>query len=218
MRRSTLVVLAAALAGGQAGAAGNPELGQQKAAVCMACHGPDGNSPALPAPAEPWPKLAGQVPEYIVKQLHDFKAGRRSNEQMSPQAQTLADADAADIAAYFSGQRVNRQEAAQKELLARGEQLFLKGKGRPQVVAACVGCHGLNGVGNRDWKKLMAKPPAVLAPAIGGQHANYLVKQLKAYRDGSRSNDQGRVMADIAARLDEAEMLAVAEYVSTLAR
>lgn len=218
MRRGTLMVLACALAGGQAGAAGNPELGQQKAAVCMACHGPDGNSPPMPDPAPPWPKLAGQVPEYIVKQIHDFKAGRRSNEQMSPQAQMVADADIADIAAFFAAQRVTRQDAAQKDLLAKGEQIFLKGKGRPQVVAACVGCHGLNGIGNRNWSKLMVKPPAVLAPAIGGQHANYLVKQLKAYRDGSRSNDTGKVMEDIANRLDESEMLAVAEYISTLAR
>jgi cytochrome c553 len=218
MRRSTLFLLACTLAGGQAGAAGNPELGQQKAAVCMACHGPDGNSPALPEPAQPWPKLAGQVPEYIVKQIHDFKAGRRANEQMSPQAQMVADADIADIAAFFAAQRVAPQEAAQKELLAKGEQLFLKGKGRPQVVAACVGCHGFNGIGNREWNKLMAKPPALLAPAIGGQHANYLVRQLKAYRDGSRKNDPGKVMADIANRLDESEMLAVAEYISTLGR
>lgn len=218
MRRSTLLVLVAALAGGQAGAAGNPELGQQKAAVCMACHGPDGNSPALPDSAPPWPKLAGQVPEYIVKQLNDFKAGRRSNEQMSPQAQMVADGDVADIAAYFASQKVNRQEATQKQVLARGEQLFLKGKGRPQVVAACVGCHGFNGVGNRDWAKVMSKAPVILAPAIGGQHANYLLKQLKAYRDGSRNNDPGKVMTDIAARLDESEMIAVAEYLSTLAR
>jgi cytochrome c553 len=218
MRRSTLVVLALMLAVGQAGAAGNPELGQQKAAVCMACHGPDGNSPPMPDPAQPWPKLAGQVPEYIVKQIHDFKAGRRANEQMSPQAQMVADADIGDIAAFFAAQRATRQDAAQKELLAKGEQIFYKGKGRPQVVAACVGCHGFNGIGNRDWGKLMAKPPAVLAPAIGGQHANYLVRQLKAYRDGSRNNDPGKVMSDIAGRLDESEMLAVAEYISTLGR
>lgn len=218
MWRSTLIVSACTLAMGQVGAAGNPELGQQKAAVCMACHGPDGNSLALPEPAQPWPKLAGQVPEYIVKQIHDFKAGRRSNDQMSPQAQMIADADIADIAAFFAAQRVTPQEAAQKELLAKGEQIFLKGKGRPQVVAACIGCHGFNGIGNRDWGKLMAKPPALLAPAIGGQHANYLVRQLKSYRDGSRKNDPGKVMADIAGRLDESEMLAVAEYISTLAR
>ena len=72
MRRSTLFVLACTLAGGQAGAAGNPELGQQKAAVCMACHGPDGNSPALPEPAQPWPKLAGRVPAHIIKQTQGF--------------------------------------------------------------------------------------------------------------------------------------------------
>ncbi len=218
MRRGTLVVLTAALGSLQASAVGNPELGQQKAAVCMACHGPDGNSPALPDSVPPWPKLAGQVPEYLVKQLYDFKAARRSNEQMSPQAQMVADADIADIAAFFAAQKVNRQEATQKELLAKGEQLFLKGKGRPQVVAACIGCHGFNGVGNRDWAKTMAKPPAILAPAIGGQHANYLLKQLKSYRDGGRKNDPAHVMSDIAARLDDSEMMAVAEYVSSLGR
>jgi cytochrome c553 len=218
MRKGTLVVLAFALGCMQASAAGNPELGQQKAAVCMACHGPDGNSPPMPDPAPPWPKLAGQVPEYIIKQVNDFKAGRRSNEQMSPQAQMVPEADVADIAAFFASQKVNRQDATQKQLLARGEQLFLKGKGRPQVVAACVGCHGLNGAGNRDWDKVMSKPPVILAPAIGGQHANYLVKQLRAYRDGSRSNDPGHVMSNIATRLDDSEMLAVAEYVSTLVR
>jgi cytochrome c553 len=158
------------------------------------------------------------VPEYTVKQIHDFKAGRRSNEQMSPQAQMVADADIADIAAFFASQKVSRQDATQKQVLAKGEKLFLKGKGRPQVVAACVGCHGFNGIGNRDWAKTMSKAPVILAPAIGGQHANYLVKQLKAYRDGSRNNDPGKVMTDIAARLDESEMIAVAEYLSTLAR
>lgn len=224
MRRGTLVVLAAGFASlqvsavGAAGAMGNAELGQQKAAVCMACHGSDGNSPPLPDTAQPWPKLAGQLPEYIVKQIHDFKAGRRSNEQMSPQAQMVADADVADIAAYFASQKVSREDTARKELLAKGEQIFLKGKGRPQVVAACVGCHGLNGVGNRDWAKVMAVPPVILAPAIGGQHANYLVKQLNAYRDGSRNNDPAHVMSDIAGRLDETEIAAVAEYISSLER
>jgi cytochrome c553 len=199
-------------------AAGNPELGQQKAAACIGCHGPDGNSAALPAPADPWPKLAGQLPEYIDKQLHDFKAGRRANVQMSPQAQQVAEADIPDIAAYFAKQRVRPDEAGRKDLLALGEQLFLKGKGRPQVVAACVGCHGLNGTGNRDWAKVMSNPPAVLAPAVGGQHARYVVKQLKAFRDGERGNDVGKVMRDIAMRLSDNEISAVAEYMATLER
>jgi cytochrome c553 len=210
--------MAAAVLAGAASGAGNPELGQQKATVCIACHGADGNSVALPPPADPWPRLAGQVPEYIVKQLHDFKAGRRSNVQMSPQAQAVAEADIPDIAAFFAQQQVRPAEAARKELLVRGEQIFLRGKGRPQVVAACVGCHGINGVGNRDWAKLMVKPPVILAPAVGGQHASYVVKQLLAFRDGSRSNDTGSVMRDIATRLDQQEIDAVAEYMATLVR
>jgi cytochrome c553 len=184
----------------------------------MACHGPDGNSMALPPPADPWPKLAGQVPEYIIKQLHDFKAGRRNNVQMSPQAQAVAETDIADIAAFFASQKVRPAEATRKDLLAKGEAMFLKGKGRPQVVAACVGCHGLNGVGNRDWAKLMVKEPVILAPAVGGQHASYVVKQLLAFRDAMRNNDNGKVMRDIAGRLDDNEIAAVAEYLSTLVR
>ena len=199
-------------------AAGNPEVGQQKAAACMGCHGADGNSMALPAPAEPWPKLAGQVPEYIVKQLHDFKAGRRGNAQMSPQAQAVSEADIPDIAAYFAQQKVKPGDGGNKELLATGEKLFYKGKGRPEVVAACVGCHGLGGVGNRDWKKLMANQPAILAPAIGSQHASYLVKQLKAYKDGTRTNDAAQVMRNITARLSEQEIEAVSVFVASLTR
>lgn len=221
---ATTALLAAFLGGSlmlcqtAAVAAGNPEAGQQKAAACMGCHGADGNSPALPPPAEPWPKLAGQLPEYMVKQLHDFKAGRRQNEQMSPQAQNVADVDLADIAAYFAQQKIVAGEPAAAELHAQGEKLFLKGKGRPGVVAACVGCHGPQGAGNRDWNRLMARQPTVLAPAIGGQHASYIAKQLKAYKDGSRSNDVAKVMRDIAGRLDDREIEAVAAYVASIRR
>ncbi len=200
---------------GAALAAGNADLGQAKAEVCAACHGPDGNSIALPPPADPWPKLAGQLPEYVIKQVHDFKSGRRKNEQMSPQAQAVAEADLADIAAYYARQRMKANEVGDKELLAKGEQIFLKGKGRPQVVPACIGCHGRSGEGNRDWGKLMSRAPTVLAPAIGGQHANYLEQQLKAYRDGSRANDEARVMRDIATRLSDTDIAAVAEYAAT---
>ncbi len=194
--------------------AGNLESGQ--AAACMACHGADGNSPALPPLAEQWPKLAGQMPEYIIKQLYDYKSGRRRNSQMSPQAQNVADVDVANIAAFFAAQRVKANEAADKRLLAHGEKLFLKGKGRPDPVTACVGCHGKNGVGQRDWVNSYKIAPVVLAPAVGGQHARYLVKQLKAFRDGSRTNDVGRVMRNIARRLDDGDIAAVAEYMSTL--
>ena len=183
-----------------------------KAAACMGCHGPDGNSPA-----DTWPKLAGQLPEYIQKQLHDFKAGLRKNEQMSPMAQPLADPDIAELAAYFSKQTVRPGEG-KKELLAAGEQIFNKGKGRPNVVAACIGCHGQTGGGRADWKETMKTLPAFLAPAIGGQHAAYLAKQLLAYKSGERTNDPARIMRDIAGRMSDDEIHAVSEYAATLKR
>lgn len=193
-------------------AAGNPEAGREKAAACTACHGADGNSLA-----DMWPKLAGQLPEYLVKQLRDFKAGRRQDEQMSPQATNVAEIDMADIAAFFAAHAVKPGEA-DKALLAKGEQLYRKGKGRPTPVTACIGCHGYSGAGNREWGKTQARTPAVLAPALGGQHAAYVEKQLKAYRSGARSNDVARVMRDIARGLDDAEVAALAAYVATLKR
>lgn len=195
-----------------AGGAGDPRLGQQKAAACIACHGPDGNSLA-----DVWPKLAGQLPEYLGKQLRDFKAGRRKDEQMSPQAASLAEVDIPDVAAYFAARQVKPGES-DKALLARGEDIFRKGRGRPNVVPACIGCHGLSGEGNRNWNKTQSRVPPVLAPAIGGQHAAYVAKQIRAYRDGGRTNDAGRVMRDIASRLDDQEIAAVAAYAATLTR
>ncbi len=198
--------------------AGNPAAGQQKSAACGGCHGPDGNNPPEMFAAIKAPKLAGQVPEYIVKSLHDFKAARRSNEVMSPQAQAVAEADMADIAAWFGSQKVQPNPAQNKELLAQGEKIFMKGKGRPDVVAACIGCHAPKGAGNKDWAKIMSNPPAVLAPAIGGQHAGYLSDQLKAYKSGKRATDPAKVMRDIAGRLDDRDIAAVAEYIATLGR
>lgn len=193
-------------------AAGNPAAGQEKAAVCFACHGPDGNSLA-----DMWPKLAGQLPEYLVKQMQDFKAGRRSDEQMSPMAANLAEHDMPDIAAWFAAQAI-KPGASDKALRAKGELLYLKGKGRPTPVTACIGCHGPAGAGNKDWNKTWAKLPAVLAPGIGGQHAAYIEKQLLAYRAGTRSNDPARAMRDIARGLDDAEIKSLAAYVSGLSR
>lgn len=195
-----------------AAAAGSAEAGKTKAAVCMGCHGPDGNSPA-----DMWPKIAGQLPQYIAKQLHDFKAGRRKNEQMSPMAQPLSDQDILDLAAFFSTQKANKAEG-KADKLAAGEQIFKKGKGRPEVVPACLGCHGPTGGGKADWVATMKLPPATLAPAIGSQHAAYTANQLKAYKAGTRNNDEAHVMRDIAKRLTDADIAAVSEYVATLTR
>ncbi|MFO1219820.1 MAG: c-type cytochrome [Burkholderiaceae bacterium] len=207
-------VLALGLAGTNVALAdGNAQAGQTKAAVCAGCHGPDGNSPL-----DQWPKLAGQLPAYIGKQLHDFKAGRRKNDQMSPMAQPLSDQDIQDLAAYFSSQKASRVAVARNERLALGERIYLKGKGRPEVVPACVGCHGPGGVGKADWPVTMIREPVVLAPAIGSQHAAYTGAQLKAYKTGGRSNDLSHVMRDVAGRLSEGEIAAVADYVASLGR
>ncbi len=198
--------------------AGNAAAGQAKSAACGGCHGPDGNTPPEMYAAIKAPKLAGQVPEYIVKSLHDFKAARRSNEVMSPQAQAVAENDMADIAAWFGSQKVRPNPAQDKDLLAQGEKIFMKGIGRPDVVAACIGCHAPNGVGTRDWAQVMSKVPAVLAPAVGGQHAGYISDQLKAYKSGKRATDPAKVMRDIAGRMSEKDIAAVAEYIATLGR
>ena len=211
-----LAALACAALTSVSGAAGNPDAGKDKAAACGGCHGVDGNVAAEIYAAVKAPRLAGQVPEYIVKSLHDFKAGRRVNESMSPMAQSVADVDMADIAAYFAAQPITALSTDKKDLLAQGEKIFYKGKGRPDPVAACVGCHGLGGKGNRDWGKIMARVPTVLAPAIGGQHPGYLAGQLLAYKSGARATDEGKVMRDITGRLTEQDILAVAEYLGTL--
>lgn len=193
----------------------NPGVG--RAAVCVACHGSDGNSPVLPPLAEQAPKIAGQTPEYLIKQLYDYKSGRRRNGQMSLQAKNIADVDIANIAAFFATQRVASNAATDKRLFARGENLFLKGRGRPYPVIACVGCHGKNGEGKRGWASSYKIAPPVLAPAVGGQHVRYLVNQIKAFRDGSRTNDIGRVMYNAALHLDDSDIDAVAEYMAALA-
>lgn len=208
--RSALCIasLAAAFA---VAAAGDPSAGKAKAAACMACHGPDGNSVS----AE-WPKLAGQNPAYIVKQLGDFKSGRRVNQVMSPMAQPLGAKDIEDIAAYFAT-GTPQPATGTAASMATGRQIYEGGRHRPAVIA-CKGCHSPNGAGNGNVAKMMAAPMAVIAPAIGSQHAAYVLRQLKAYRSGQRTNDVGRIMGEIASRLTEEEMAAVAEYVATLQR
>ena len=180
-------------------AAGDAASGKTKAAACAACHSADGNS-VNPV----WPKLAGQHAPYLVKQLTNFKAGERNNAMMAPMAAPLSEQDMADIAAYFSGQTQNGGKA-DPALVAAGEKLF-RGGNATTGVAACMGCHGPNGMGN---------PPANF-PRLSGQHAAYTVTQLKTFRSGERANDAGKMMQNIAARMTDAEMQAVASYIEGL--
>ena len=165
-------------------AVGKASAGQQKAAQCIACHMVDGNS------VNPeWPKLAGQIPTYLFKQLQTFKDGTRVDETMSPMVKALSEEDMKDIATYYASQ-TRSPGVGKPELLAEGEKLYKKGVFYTSVTA-CVGCHGLKGEGNEAWHELLAAPPSTLAPAVGGQHATYLVNQLKAFRSGERANDVG---------------------------
>lgn len=178
---------------------GNAEAGKTKSATCAACHGADGNS------VNPeWPKLAGQHPSYIAKQLANFKDDARVNPSMSPMAKPLSEQDMADLAAYFSSQAAKPGEADQTKV-ALGEQMY-KGGNNATGVAACAACHGPTGAGN----------PASNFPSLSGQHATYIKNQLNAFRKGERANDAGKMMRNVAAKMTDAEIEAVAEYIAGL--
>jgi cytochrome c553 len=180
-------------------AAGDAGVGRTKAAVCASCHGQDGNS------VNPeWPKLAGQGEAYIIKQLTDFKAGVRTNAIMNGMAAPLSPQDIADVAAYFSSQK-RTPGGASKDLVAQGEKLY-RGGNSVSGAPACLGCHGPSGAGN----------PAARFPSLSGQHATYVATQLKNFKDGARANDPNKMMRMVAAKLSDAEIKAVADYVQGL--
>ena len=172
--------------------------------VCAACHADDGNSPA---PANP--KIAGQILEYLHKQLVDFKAqGGKKPARESPimmgMVANLSEADMKGLAAYYSGQKLKPAAAADKNLAAAGQRLW-RGGNAATGVPACAGCHGPAGAGM----------PAQY-PRIAGQYADYIAAQLKAFMDGARANDPNGMRRGVAARLTDQEIRAVAEYAAGL--
>ncbi len=178
---------------------GSAEAGKTKSATCAACHGADGNS------VNPeWPKLAGQHESYIIKQLSNFKAGDRKNASMSPMAAPLSEQDMADLAAYFSSQ-VRKAGEGDQTKVTLGEQVY-KGGNNATGVAACAACHGPTGAGN----------PAAKFPSLNGQHATYIKNQLLSFRKGERANDAGKMMRNVAIKMTDAEIEAVAEYIAGL--
>ena len=180
--------------------AAKPDLAKGEAsftAVCAACHGADGNSGT---PANP--KLAQQHPEYLVKQLQEFKSGKRANAVMSGMAATLSDADMKNIASWLSSKTAKPGFAKDKELVALGERIYRGGIADRQI-AACAGCHSPNGAGI----------PAQY-PRLGGQHADYTAAQLTGFRDGIRKN--ALQMTQVAAKLNDREIKAVSDYVAGL--
>lgn len=198
MRKFLAIAAMAAALGvnSTAQAEGSVEAGQQKSAVCMACHGPDGNS------LNPeWPSLAGQHAAFIAAQLEAFKSGARQNALMSPMAIGLSEQDMLDLAAYYEAQQPAAGEA-DPDLVEAGRKLYLGGN-QERGVAACIACHGPTGRGN----------PMALYPVVAGQHATYIALALQAYASGERLN---AMMQEIAANMSEEDIAAVSSYMQGL--
>ena len=181
--------------------AGDATKGKTLSATCAACHGADGNS-VNPV----WPKIAGQGAGYLAKQLADFRSDKRSDPTMTAMAKGIAsDADVIDLAAFYAGQEAKAGVANDKDKVAEGEAIY-RGGNLSTGVAACAACHGPAGSGNAAAK----------FPGIAGQHTAYTVNQLKAFKTGKRANDTGKMMRNVVKNMTDAEMDAVAEYISGL--
>jgi cytochrome c553 len=180
---------------------GDAAKGKATAAqVCVACHGADGNG--LTPPNPDFPKLAGKQPEYLLKQLKDFKSGKRKNDIMSGMVASLTLDDMANLALHFSAQKNRPGTASNPELLDFGKKFYTDGN-PDQGVPACAGCHQPDGGGTSTY------------PHLAGQYVNYTYQQLKRFASGDRDNDKGLVMQSLAMRMTEQEMKAVSEYIVT---
>ncbi|MFY3385005.1 c-type cytochrome [Paracidovorax sp. MALMAid1276] len=181
-------------------AAAKPDLVKGEAsytAVCAACHGADGNS-AIAAN----PKLSQQHPEYLVKQLQEFKSGKRNNAVMKGFAAALSDDDMKNIAYWVTAKAAKPGFAKDKDLVTLGERIY-RGGIADRNIAACAGCHSPNGAGI----------PAQY-PRLSGQHADYTAAQLVMFRDGTRANSTQ--MTQVAAKLNDKEIKAVSDYIAGL--
>jgi cytochrome c553 len=163
----------------------DPAAGEQKAASCVGCHGAQGKSNNTQ-----WPNLAAQQPTYLVNQLNAFKAGSRANAMMQAMAANLSNDDITALSAYFAG--LPAASSASNAALASAGQA---------KAGMCLGCHGAKAQGNGQF------------PRLAGQHPDYLVTQLKAFKEGSRKNG---MMQAIAANLSEEDMQQLAAYLSGL--
>jgi len=181
-------------------AAGDAAAGQAKVAVCAGCHGADGNS-AVPN----FPKLAGQGERYLLKQLQDIKSGDRQVVEMTGILTSASDEDMADMAAYFSSLSMSIG-ATDPAKLDVGQSLYRGGK-LEEGMPACTGCHSPDGSGNA----------AAGFPRLGGQHAQYVAKQLTDFREGNRTNDGDTMtMRAIAAKLSNKDIDAISSYIQGL--
>jgi cytochrome c553 len=195
----SLLLAASASAGAAEAAKPAPDLakGQATAAICASCHTMDGSrgSPTYPI-------LQGQHPEYLAKQLAEFKSGKRANAIMSGMAAALSEDDMRNVAAFYAGKTAKPGFAKNKATVALGEKIYRGGIADRQI-PACAGCHGPNGAGL-----------PVQYPRLGGQHADYTEAQLVAFRGGVRKNSVP--MTGVAAKMNDAEIKAVSDYIAGL--
>lgn len=202
---ATVAVAWPAAAGAQGATKADIAKGKQVASqVCVACHAGDGNSTLAANP-----KLAAQIPEYLHKQLMNFKPqgdkkAERENPVMAGMVANLSDADMRNVAAYYAAQKLKPETAQSKELAAQGQKIY-RGGNLASGVAACAGCHGPDGTGIPGQY-----------PRISGQFAAYIEAQLRAFKSGARANDSNGMMRAAAARMSEAEIKAVSEYAAGL--
>lgn len=168
------------------------------ATVCIACHGPDGNSLA-----PTFPKIAGQQPTYIEKQLTEFLSGKRKNEVMATFLDKFSKDDVPGLAAHYAAQNPAPGTVEDAKLAAAGKKLFDEGNVESGV-PACMGCHMDKGQGNERY------------PRLAGQHQAYTIQQIADFKSGKRANDKAKVMRSVAERMTEDEMKAVAEYIAGL--
>ena len=205
MKSSILAFLALMIAGSAFAAPpvkGDAKKGAAIASqVCAVCHGPDGNGITPPNPD--YPKLAGKQPEYLLKQLKDFHAGKRKNDIMSGMVASLNPDDMANLALHFAAQKNKPSAVSNPELLEFGKKFYTDGN-PDQGVPACAGCHLPDGGGTSTY------------PHLAGQYASYVYQQLKRFASGERDNDRGLVMQSLALRMSEQEMKAVSEYITSL--
>jgi len=179
--------------------AGDAAKGKAKTLVCAGCHGVDGNSMLAMNP-----KLAGQGEAYLIKQLKDFKSKERDNAVMFPMASMLSDEDIENVATYYASQKVQHMAVADKYIKV-AEKLY-RGGDTDRDIPACIACHGADGNGLS----------AAGFPALGGQHPEYIIATLKAYRSGARSNDANGIMRDIVAKMSDPQIEALGNYLAGL--
>lgn len=165
--------------------------------VCVACHAADGNSTT---PANP--KLAGQHPEYLIKQLQEYKSGKRANAIMQGMAATLSDDDMRNVSYWLASQKPAPGFASDAALVKLGERIY-RGGLADRGIAACAGCHSPNGAGIPSQY-----------PRLAGQHADYTKTQLEHFRSGARANNAQ--MTGVAAKMTDREIQAVSDYIAGL--